>query len=77
MLHEPRFVDLAQTFHLPVVHLVDVPGFLIGRHAEEVGTISHGTRAMRVANFSVPSTLTGQMRGLLPLATSDSRPSTA
>jgi acetyl-CoA carboxylase carboxyltransferase component len=42
-----RFVDLAQTFHLPVVHLVDVPGFLIGRDAEEAGTIRHGARAMQ------------------------------
>jgi len=42
-----RFVDLAQTFHLPVVHLVDVPGFLIGREAEEAGTIRHGARAMQ------------------------------
>ena len=25
-----RFVDLAETFHLPVVHFVDIPGFVIG-----------------------------------------------
>jgi acetyl-CoA carboxylase carboxyltransferase component len=42
-----RMVDLAQTFQLPVVHLVDVPGFLIGRVAEEAGTIRHGARAMQ------------------------------
>jgi acetyl-CoA carboxylase carboxyltransferase component len=42
-----RMVDLAQTFQLPVVHLVDVPGFLIGRAAEEAGTIRHGARAMQ------------------------------
>src|ERR1043165_6984174 len=30
-----RFVDLANTFHLPVVHLVDVPGFVIGVEAEK------------------------------------------
>ncbi len=41
-----RFVDLAQTFHLPVVHLVDVPGFLIGREAEHAATIRHGARAL-------------------------------
>ena len=40
-----RFVDLAQTFHLPVVHLVDVPGFLIGPQAEAEGTIRYGMRA--------------------------------
>ena len=41
-----RFVDLANTFHLPVVHLVDVPGFVIGIEAEKAGTIRHGARAL-------------------------------
>ena len=41
-----RFVDLANTFHLPVVHLVDVPGFVIGVEAEKAGTIRHGARAL-------------------------------
>jgi acetyl-CoA carboxylase carboxyltransferase component len=41
-----RFVDLAQTFHLPVVYLVDCPGFLIGIEAEQTGTIKQGVRAM-------------------------------
>jgi acetyl-CoA carboxylase carboxyltransferase component len=41
-----RFVDLANTFHLPIVHLVDVPGFIIGVEAEKAGTIRHGARAL-------------------------------
>jgi acetyl-CoA carboxylase carboxyltransferase component len=41
-----RFVDLANTFHLPVVHLVDVPGFVIGQEAEKAGTIRQGARAL-------------------------------
>lgn len=41
-----RFVDLAQTFHLPVVHLVDNPGFVIGTDAEHAATIRHGARAL-------------------------------
>ena len=40
-----RFVDLAQAFHLPMVHLVDCPGFLIGPEAEKEGTIRYGMRA--------------------------------
>ncbi len=40
-----RFVDLAEVFHLPVVHMVDVPGFLIGPDAEKEGTIRYGMRA--------------------------------
>jgi acetyl-CoA carboxylase carboxyltransferase component len=38
-------VDLAEVFHLPMVHLVDVPGFLIGPDAEKEGTIRYGMRA--------------------------------
>lgn len=41
-----RFCDLAQTFHLPVVHLVDQPGFVIGVEAERAGTIRKGARAL-------------------------------
>jgi len=41
-----RFVDFAESFHLPVVHLVDCPGFLIGREAEKAATIRHGARAL-------------------------------
>ena len=41
-----RWVDFAQTFHLPVVYLVDCPGFLIGLDAEKSGTIKQGVRAM-------------------------------
>ncbi|MBW3669983.1 MAG: methylmalonyl-CoA carboxyltransferase, partial [Actinobacteria bacterium] len=37
-----RFVDLADTFHLPVVHLVDQLGFVIGAAAEKAGTIRAG-----------------------------------
>ena len=41
-----KFVDLAETFHLPVVYLVDCPGFQIGLEAEQAGTIKEGVRAM-------------------------------
>jgi acetyl-CoA carboxylase carboxyltransferase component len=41
-----RFVDLAETFRLPVAHLVDQPGFVIGSAAERAGTIRHGARAL-------------------------------
>ncbi len=50
-----RFVDLAQTFHLPVVHLVDCPGFLIGLEAEKTATIRAGVRAMAaISQTTVP-----------------------
>ena len=43
-----RFVDLCDTFHLPVVNFVDQPGFLIGTRAEKAGTARYGARAMAV-----------------------------
>ncbi len=50
-----RFVDLAETFRLPVVHLVDVPGFVIGTRAERAGTIRAGARALSaIYQASVP-----------------------
>ncbi len=41
-----RFLDLASTFHLPVVHLEDCPGFLIGKESEESATIRFGSQAL-------------------------------
>jgi acetyl-CoA carboxylase carboxyltransferase component len=45
-----RYVDLAETFHLPVVYLCDCPGFLIGLDAERSAVIRHGVRAMAALN---------------------------
>ena len=41
-----RLIDLASTFHLPIVHLEDCPGFLIGKKSEEEGTIRCGSAAL-------------------------------
>ncbi len=41
-----RLIDLAATFHLPIVHLEDCPGFLIGKQSEEQGTIRYGSAAL-------------------------------
>jgi len=52
-----RFVDLCDTFHLPVVNFVDQPGFLIGTRAERQGTARYGARAMAaVYQAAVPWT---------------------
>jgi acetyl-CoA carboxylase carboxyltransferase component len=39
-----RFIDMCDTFHIPVVYFVDNPGFLIGLEAERQGTIRVGGR---------------------------------
>lgn len=41
-----RHCDLASTFHLPLIHLVDCPGFLIGKQSEETATIRFGSQAL-------------------------------
>ncbi len=41
-----RLLDLASTFHLPVIHLADCPGFLIGKRSEHEGTIRMGSQAL-------------------------------
>ncbi|MGI8711191.1 MAG: acyl-CoA carboxylase subunit beta, partial [Acidimicrobiales bacterium] len=51
-----RFVDLCDQFRLPLVNMVDQPGFVIGTESERRGTIRHGTRAMvSIYQASVPT----------------------
>lgn len=50
-----RFVKMADQFRVPIVHMVDNPGFMIGREAEMAGTIRYGVQAMNaVYKASVP-----------------------
>ena len=49
-----RFIDLASTFHLPLVHLEDCPGFLIGKQSEEEGTIRRLHRPRRAGSVDQP-----------------------
>lgn len=41
-----RLLDLASTFHLPIIHLEDCPGFLIGKQSEENATIRVGSTVL-------------------------------
>jgi len=50
-----RWVDVCDQFHLPVVNLVDQPGFVIGTEAERANTMRRGARALAaVYQASVP-----------------------
>ena len=50
-----RFVALCETFHLPMVSLVDEPGFMIGAEAEAAATIRHGVEAIAaVVRSTIP-----------------------
>ncbi len=48
-----RFIELCDTFHLPIVNFTDEPGFMIGPDAEKDGTIKYGTSAVAAAVMSV------------------------
>ena len=50
-----RFVETAELFGLPVVNMVDNPGFMIGLEAEKTATIRRGVEAMNaVYRTNVP-----------------------
>ncbi len=50
-----RFVDLADTFHLPIIYFVDVPGFMIGPEAELEGTLRSAARtAVAIQQSTTP-----------------------
>jgi acetyl-CoA carboxylase carboxyltransferase component len=48
-----RFAELCDSFHLPIVSLMDEPGFMIGTQAEQQATIRYGLEAI----FAVQQTL--------------------
>jgi acetyl-CoA carboxylase carboxyltransferase component len=43
-----HFCEVCDLFHIPLVFLVDVPGFMIGPEAEAMGTLRAGMRAMHI-----------------------------
>ena len=50
-----RFVNLCNAYGLPLVFLMDVPGFIVGTKVEEAGIIRHGAKMLHaVANATVP-----------------------
>ncbi|WP_051222022.1 acyl-CoA carboxylase subunit beta [Conexibacter woesei] len=50
-----RFVNLCNAFGIPLVFLMDVPGFMVGSKVEQAGIIRHGAKMLyAVANATVP-----------------------
>lgn len=43
---QTHFIDLCDTFHIPLIFLVDLPGFMIGPQAEEASTLREGMRSL-------------------------------
>ena len=50
-----RFIQMCETFNIPVISFVDEPGFMIGIEAEKAATIRHGTDlVLSVADCTIP-----------------------
>ena len=50
-----RFINLCNAYGIPLVYLVDVPGFMVGTKVEEAGIIRHGAKMLyATANATVP-----------------------
>jgi methylmalonyl-CoA decarboxylase subunit alpha len=69
-----RFFDVCSTFHIPIVYLVDVPGFMVGPDAERGNVLRKGMRAIQaLVEVDVP-VITVHIRkafGMAVSATSD------
>ncbi len=67
-----HFMELCDTFHIPLVFFVDVPGFMVGLKAEQEATLREGMRAVYVAGQLTVPTLTLVIRkcyGMAGMAT--------
>jgi methylmalonyl-CoA decarboxylase subunit alpha len=67
-----HFMELCDTFHIPLVFFVDVPGFMVGLKAESEGTLREGMRAVYMAGQLKVPTLTLVIRkcyGMAGMAT--------
>jgi acetyl-CoA carboxylase carboxyltransferase component len=50
-----RFINLCDAFEIPLVFLVDVPGFVVGKEVEHRGIIRHGAKMLHnVSTATVP-----------------------
>ena len=49
-----KFIDLADTFHLPIVYMMDVPGYFIGPESERAGRKEGRSRSLRHASATTP-----------------------
>ena len=52
---QTHFLDVCDTFNIPIILFNDVPGFMVGSKAELQGTIRHGMRTLMAnAQLTVP-----------------------
>ena len=60
-----RFLQLCETFGLPLISLCDCPGIMVGPEADNAGLVRHASRAMlAVSTLTVPVTAVGYPAGV-------------
>ncbi len=71
---QAHFMELCDTFHIPLIFLVDVPGFMVGSAAEAQATLREGMKAVYVGLQVTVPVLTVVIRkcyGMAGMATTD------
>lgn len=76
-LKQTKFTELCDRFHIPVIYLADIPGFLVGPKAEEAGVLRFGSMALKAIQQAQVPVFTVQVRrsyGLGGVATGSMNP---
>jgi acetyl-CoA carboxylase carboxyltransferase component len=57
-----RFIRMCDAFNVPLVYLVDVPGFIVGSAVEKEGIIRHGAKMLYATSEATVPKITVVMR---------------
>ena len=71
---QTHFVELCDCFHIPIIFLVDVPGFMVGRDAEAAATLREGMRSVYVglqATVPIYTVVIRKCYGMAGMGTTD------
>ncbi len=71
---QTHFIELCDTFHIPLIFLVDVPGFLVGKEAEAAATLREGMRSVYVglqATVPIYTVVIRKCYGMAGMGTTD------
>lgn len=74
---QTHFISVCDIFHIPVVYIADVPGFIIGRDAEASGTLKYGAKtlhAIQTAKIPIYTLQVKRSYGLGGIATGNGNP---
>jgi len=64
-----RFVEMCDTFHIPIVYIIDTPGVMIGANAERAGILRRAIRAVSAIQRATVPVVSLHVRRSFGLAT--------